>query len=88
MTVPIRTDRVARKEHHCIRGDTIEPGEHYADEAYPPWTQIADDVDDDGRPVGGPSGIWWHDRMHLSPGRAGHESLRGPDPRVGRGHPA
>lgn len=36
----------------------IKTGEYYEREAVPPWVPIIDDVDDEGRPVGSPSGEW------------------------------
>jgi hypothetical protein len=55
-----RSHHVARKEHNCLWGDVITPGEVYTDEAWPPWTHVQDDPDSRG----GPMGFWVHNRSH------------------------
>jgi hypothetical protein len=61
--------RRARKPWRCAFGAncTIQPGERYVDEVMPPWTEIVDDVDDEGRPCGSePLGTWVHERFHAA----------------------
>ena len=63
--------RTARTEHTCAapRGEcdgTIRPGERYFDEVAAPWTQIADDVDDDGHVCYTTLDEWHHTRTHVS----------------------
>ena len=50
--------RTARTEHVCAScPEPIKPGDRYAHVVWTfPWTLIADDVDDEGRPCGGPAG--------------------------------
>lgn len=61
------TIRLAAREYPCSYGnDKILPSERYIDQVIPPWQLIVDDVDDEGRPVGSPSGEWTHNRFHAS----------------------
>jgi len=65
MPLTLTATRVAAKEHPCTGcHNKIEPGQRYVDIVLPPWAMIYDDVDDEGRPVGSPSGEWSHSRWH------------------------
>lgn len=56
---------VARIPHTCECGDTIEVGERYLRVVWAyPWTMIADDVDDEGRPLGSPASEWIVSLLH------------------------
>jgi len=50
----------ARKQHTCASCEhPIEVGQRYVHIVWTfPWTMVADDVDDEGRPTGGPAGAW------------------------------
>jgi hypothetical protein len=65
--VEVRHPR-ARKQHECVCCDRpIEVGERYLFVVWAaPWTLIADDVDEDGRPCGSPSGQWDTSKVHSS----------------------
>ena len=60
--------RKARKERPCASCEhPIEPGQRYVHIVWAfPWTLIADDVDDEGRPVGSPAGEWIVSNVHHS----------------------
>jgi hypothetical protein len=53
--------RRARVAHRCDEGgDTIQPGEVYEDEVYPPWTMVGEEPDLPAAPLG----RWDHIRVH------------------------
>lgn len=57
---------VARTEKECAAcPEPILPGQRYAHIVWTfPWTQIADDVDDEGRAIGSPAGEWLTSNTH------------------------
>lgn len=59
----------ARKGHGACRDckEDITAGQQYVRVVwYAPWTLIADDVDDEGRPTGGPAGEWGVTKEHVA----------------------
>lgn len=57
----------ASKEHGMCRicRKPVEAGQYYVRSVmYAPWVLIADDVDDEGRPTGGPAGEWGVSKDH------------------------
>lgn len=64
---------VSRKVRPCDVCDRdIEPGDRYVHIVWTfPWTLVADDVDDEGRPTGGPAGEWLVSNAHH--GCIGHD---------------
>ena len=58
--------RVAHTPKDCACCDQeIQPGDRYVHIIWTfPWTMVADDVDDEGRPTGGPAGEWMVANVH------------------------
>lgn len=67
-TLPFRSWHRARKARPCAAkpGCTIQPGDTYEVEAWPPWVLAVDDVDEDGNPSGSPLGHWSTRAFHRS----------------------
>lgn len=42
----------ARKEHACVMGDVIRPGEQYVYEAAAPWARVQEDPEGPPQPLG------------------------------------
>jgi hypothetical protein len=57
---------VARTPKDCAAcPEQILPGQRYVHVVWTfPWTLVADDVDEDGRPVGSPAGSWLTANLH------------------------
>ena len=56
--------RKARKPRACGPQCMIRPGQEYVEQVIAPWVLVADDVDDEGRPIGSPNGEWTKIAFH------------------------